>query len=116
MIAKPSTTSTVSFDDKGNIKEVKNTINYPIYIYILLSNNIPVYVGKTKNIAQRMKSHSLRLEFDRYLIVGSYYIEEQAVTAERAVISSMFFFNKRLLNKSTKGNRYLFTKTGKGLK
>lgn len=111
MLAETLVTSYVIEDNNGDFIGVEKSYQQPIYIYVLLLNNSPIYVGKTNNLKNRISNHSKKILFDNYLVIGHYYSEDQAMIAERSAISSLSIFTK-LLNKNTLGYSKLFNKQG----
>jgi len=68
------------------------------YIYVLLLNNNPVYVGLSTNVNNRISKHKKNKIFDSYVILRSFKDKERALNYEKGIIDFMTFFNKNSLN------------------
>lgn len=86
-------------EESGQVLYVdKNSIIYSIYI--LYRNHIPIYVGKTTNIINRIKGHrSSKRNFDSYSIPFVSHMELTANITEQVLISYLKSIYPSLENK-----------------
>lgn len=69
-------------------------------VYVLYKKNTPVYVGVTKDLDNRMKSHKLNKDFDSYSVVFNHSSRKEALKVERSLITAVRFINPESLNKT----------------
>ena len=109
MNIKPINISSIIDLGHGNY-EVENKIVHPIFIYVLFLKCLPVYVGQTNKIENRIKNHNKlgKILFDKYSLISHYYNRDQANIGERSVISAMKLINDDLINKNNIGYSLCF--------
>lgn len=68
------------------------------YVYILMKNERPVYVGMSKNIEQRIKTHRSKRpkgEFDGYSIFFKSKSKQECLLVERSLIKFSSLYENR---------------------
>jgi predicted GIY-YIG superfamily endonuclease len=69
------------------------------YLYCLIKDNKPTYVGVTKDIHRRRQQHKSKGKvFDNLLVVKSYNSKKEALIAENSIIRMNGLFNLGLEN------------------
>lgn len=56
------------------------------FVYALIKNEKPIYVGCTSNIKNRVRSHKLTKDFDGYVIIEKYSNKKDALLVENGII------------------------------
>lgn len=56
------------------------------YLYALIKNEKPIYIGVTTNVKARKNQHSKEKDFDRIIIIKEYEDKQLALCAENAII------------------------------
>jgi predicted GIY-YIG superfamily endonuclease len=74
-----------------------------VSIYILIENNIPVYLGKTNNSSRRLKEHRMNFSKDVSLEVIDEVEEKEWIFWEQWWIEMFNSWNIKLLNKNKGG-------------
>ena len=84
-------------DDNGNFVVIKEWA-----VYLLIKNDVVVYVGCTSNIEMRISMHkSIKREFDSYTIFFQSHKKEEAMMTESMLIRySNLFTTIDLQNKN----------------
>lgn len=82
----------------GEIIKMPN-LKFHFYIYILIKDLNPIYVGSTTDIKQRIASHKCTKEFDSYIIASKCYSAPQANASEQTLIATLKYFYPDLMNK-----------------
>jgi hypothetical protein len=92
------------------INDIGETIEYYLdkrkwYIYVLINENNPIYVGQTTNIKNRILNHKKsNKEFDSYIIANICHTEVQANASEKTLISLLCTMYSTMTNKYS--NKY----------
>ena len=80
------------------------------YLYCLIKDNNPIYVGVTKNIHNRKKQHKSKgKKFDNLLVVKSYGSKREALIAENSIIRMNGLFNLGLENAKYALDEYYYS-------
>lgn len=62
------------------------------YVYLLIKDKKPVYIGCSVNLKNRLKSHRLSKDFDSYIVLKQYNDKKEALSAENALIRFISIF------------------------
>lgn len=62
------------------------------YLYVLVKDSKAVYIGVTKNTVRRTTQHRKNKDFDKLLVLKSFYNKEEALASERSIISFLTYF------------------------
>ena len=62
------------------------------YVYALVKDKKPIYVGSSSNLKERMKNHSYKKVFDYSLVISEHETKDQALLAERSIIKFLSMF------------------------
>jgi hypothetical protein len=62
------------------------------YVYLLIKDKKPVYIGCSVNLKNRLKSHRLSKDFDSYILLKQYNDKKEALSAENALIRFISIF------------------------
>lgn len=62
------------------------------YLYVLVKESKAVYIGVTKNTVRRTTQHRKNKDFDKLLVLKSFYNKEEALASERSIISFLTYF------------------------
>tara|TARA_R110000823_G_scaffold117992_2_gene241684 strand:+ start:552 stop:842 length:291 start_codon:yes stop_codon:yes gene_type:complete len=62
------------------------------YVYLLIKDKKPVYIGCSVNLKNRLKSHRLSKDFDSYIVLKQYRDKKEALSAENALIRFISIF------------------------
>ncbi len=68
----------------------KSVCNY--YVYILLKDKNPIYIGSTKNVLIRIKQHRKTKDFDKHYVLSHYTNKKDALIAENSLIRYISVF------------------------
>lgn len=69
------------------------------YVYLLIKDKKPVYVGCSSNVKNRISKHKKTKVFDEYYILKEYETKESALIAENILIRFISVFeNENWLN------------------
>ena len=60
-------------------------------VYILYNNEVPVYIGMTSDIDNRIVSHKLTKKITHYAILGCFRNKQDALFVERTLIKFISF-------------------------
>ena len=69
----------------GEVWEYERSVT-PYHVYILLSNDAPIYIGYTKDLPQRIETHKKDKSFNSVTIAGSYVDKHFAKMHEKVLI------------------------------
>lgn len=79
------------------------------YLYCLIKDSKPTYVGVTKNIHNRKKQHKSKGKiFDNLLVIKSYNSKKEALIAENSIIRMNGLFNLGLENAKYSLDEYYY--------
>jgi negative regulator of genetic competence, sporulation and motility len=88
-----------AYIERNEISSPLNKARGRYFVYILLKNEVVVYVGRTKNLLSRLQNHKYIKDFDRVFLM-EYPDKDQLYKYEKVCISYyMPEYNRR---KSTK--------------
>lgn len=68
----------------------KTNCNY--YVYILLKDKNPIYIGSTKNVSIRISQHRKTKDFDNFYVLSSYSNKKDSLIAENSLIRFVSVF------------------------
>lgn len=63
-------------------------------VYVLIKNGLPVYVGCSTNMVNRLRFHKINKDFDSHVIIESFKDKRHALAAERSIINFYSLFRK----------------------
>jgi len=63
------------------------------HVYCLVKDSIPIYVGMSKDINQREKSHRINKDFDYIFIIKSFDNKKDALICENGIIRFISILN-----------------------
>lgn len=55
-------------------------------VYVLIKNYLPVYVGCSCNLKNRLSSHKKNKDYDHYYVLEKFKVKKEALAAERNII------------------------------
>lgn len=56
------------------------------FVYALIKNEKPIYVGCTSNINRRMNCHKRSKDFDTYVVIEKFNNKNDALICERGIV------------------------------
>jgi hypothetical protein len=62
------------------------------YVYILVKNKLPIYVGCTSCLKSRLSKHKVTKDFDEHFILKEYTNKKEAFSAENSIIRFISVF------------------------
>ena len=83
------------------------------YVYILVKDKKPIYIGVTKNIPNRISKHKSNKDFDGYLIFHESESKIECLLIERSIIkfNSFYISKEDILCDNKKYVNYLYKTT-----
>lgn len=61
-------------------------------VYVLIKNGLPVYVGCSLNVNNRLSYHKKHKDFDTHTVIEAFVDKKQALAAERSIIKFYTLF------------------------
>jgi predicted GIY-YIG superfamily endonuclease len=78
------------------------------YLYALVKDKKPIYIGVTNNIEKRKKNHSVDKDFDYIFVIKSYKTRKEALNAENAIVRFNGVFDIGLINARHAKDKYVY--------
>lgn len=66
----------------------------PHSVYVLIKDKKAVYVGCSKNVSTRVRTHRKSKDFDSHVVLKIYKTKKEALTAENAIIRFLTLFGE----------------------
>ena len=64
------------------------------YVYALIKNTKPVYVGCSSNLSVRRSQHLRTKDFDKLIVIESFRDKKHALICERAIVKFITLFGE----------------------
>ena len=83
------------------------------YVYILIKDKTPVYIGVTSNVSNRISKHKKTKDFDGYLIFYESESKQECLLIERSIIKfhSLYISEIGVLSNNSKYTNFLYKAT-----